>query len=88
MITHNNIKIQDVPGKTFADFVSGSKSSCSPTHLNPDHSSTTSEGVTENDSSIVFRKDSPKNLTVRQRCKLEGVDSDDNLLSLNFGKFM
>jgi len=77
--------IKDVPGKTFADFVSGSKSSCSPTHPNPDHSSTTSEGVTDNDSSIVFRKDSPKNLTVRQRCKLEGVDSDDNLLSLNFG---
>jgi len=81
--------IKDVPGKTFADFVSGSKSPCSAlSYSNLDHSDTSTvipEVITEDDCSIVFKKDAPRNLTVRQRFKLEGIDSEDNLLSLDFG---
>ena len=30
------------------------------------------------------RKEMPRNLTARQRFKLEGMDSDDSLLALDF----
>ncbi len=30
------------------------------------------------------RKEMPRNLTARQRFKLEGIDSDDSLLALDF----